>query len=292
MDPEQNTDTYDVFEDTELDSMITGDIQAVINAEPSSTEQPTDDTQSSADTTGIESAQEIESTEDATLTPEDTIKTPVQAPGESDNLFALRKQIAHVLHQKNSVEAGSSEHIRADEIIKALRKDLRETSLLERNNQQNIINNDDSVSDVQQNPNMVPYEQVQALINQSLLEKDITMTLDGFIGSRPELADPNVRDVFLDYVSENYKWEGKTGADLVSILETAATVVFPKQVKDVQATEQRILKGIDVQEKINTMQFPGGSVHQKGYSLETENSIKDLMSTGMSREQAIELLED
>jgi len=292
MDPEQNTDTYDVFADTELDSMITGDIQAVTHAEPSSTEQPIGDTQAPTDSTSIEPAQEIESTEDGDLKPEDTIRTSVQAPGESDNKFAIRTQIAHVLAQKNSAPKGSEEHINADYIIKELRKDLRDTSILERNNQTNIINNDDSVPDVQQNPNMVPIEQVEALFNQKMLEKDITMTLDNFLGSRPELTDPDVRDVFLDYVSDNYKWEGKAGNDLLNILETAASVVFPKQVKDVQAVEQRILKGIDVQEKINTMQFPGGQVQQKGYSLETENSIKELMNTGYSRDEAIALLDD
>ena len=49
---------------------------------------------------------------------------------------------------------------------------------------------------------------------------------------------------------------------------------------------------LDVKEKINAMQFPGGSIAKTDYSPEIRKSIEEMKASGISEEKAIELLSD
>ena len=74
----------------------------------------------------------------------------------------------------------------------------------------------------------------------------------------------------------------------MTVLELAREAMF----KPSETIQERVLKGADVQQKINAMQFPGGSIAKGDFSPEMRKSIDELKSTGMSEEKAIELLSD
>jgi hypothetical protein len=102
------------------------------------------------------------------------------------------------------------------------------------------------------------------------------------------LKDPDVREVFFDFVDANYNWQGKSGKDLITILELAKEAMF----KPSESIEERVIKGANVQEKVNAMQFPGGTNGKQDFSPEMRKSIDEMKATGMSEEKAIALLSD
>ena len=72
----------------------------------------------------------------------------------------------------------------------------------------------------------------------------------------------------------------------MTVLELARENMF----KPSESIQDRVLKGANVQEKVNAMQFPGGTVAKSDYSPEMRKSIDELKATGMTEEKAIELL--
>ena len=72
----------------------------------------------------------------------------------------------------------------------------------------------------------------------------------------------------------------------MTVLELARENMF----KPAETITERVLKGADVQNKVNAMQFPGGSTAKVEYSPEMLKSIDELKATGMSEEKALELL--
>lgn len=129
-------------------------------------------------------------------------------------------------------------------------------------------------------------EEVQEIIQQERVTAETKSTLDKFVERHPELKDADVREVFFDFVDSNYNWSGKTGKELMTVLELARENMF----KPSESIQERVLKGANVAEKVNAMQFPGGT-HIKGdYSPEMRKSIDELVATGMTEEKAAELL--
>ena len=104
----------------------------------------------------------------------------------------------------------------------------------------------------------------------------------------PQLADEDVRDVFFTFVDNNYNWQGKTGKDLMAVLEFAREAYF----RPSETIQEKVLKAAKVQEKVGVMQFPGATDSQSGISPELKQSIEELKATGMSEEKAIELLSE
>lgn len=132
-------------------------------------------------------------------------------------------------------------------------------------------------------------EDIQEMLRQERLQIETKNTLEGFVSRHPELKDPDVRDVFFDYVDTNYNWQGKTGKDLMTVLELARESMF----KPSETVQERVLKAANVAEKVNSMQFPGGSgAGRSDMSPEMRKSVDELKATGMSEEKAIELLSD
>jgi hypothetical protein len=74
----------------------------------------------------------------------------------------------------------------------------------------------------------------------------------------------------------------------MTVLELARENMF----RPAETLQERVLKGANVQEKVNAMQFPGGTVTKADYSPEVRKSIDELKATGMSEEKALELLAD
>ncbi len=132
----------------------------------------------------------------------------------------------------------------------------------------------------------VTKDDLQAIIAERETNANIKSTLESFVQRHPELKDTDVREVFFDFVDSNYNWNGKTGKNLMTVLELARENMF----KPSETIQERVLKGANVQEKVNAMQFPGGTNIRTEYSPEMRKSIDELKATGMSEEKAVELL--
>lgn len=134
----------------------------------------------------------------------------------------------------------------------------------------------------------VTKDDIQEIIAERETTANVKSTLETFVGRHPELSDADVREVFFDFVDSNYNWNGKVGKDLMTVLELARENMF----KPSETIQERVLKGANVQEKVNAMQFPGGTTARSEYSPEMRKSIDELKATGMSEEKAIELLSE
>jgi len=132
-------------------------------------------------------------------------------------------------------------------------------------------------------------EEIDAYMAEKQLAADTKNTLDAFVTANKELQDPDIREMFFDFVENNYQWQGKTGKALMGVLDMARESYF----KPSQSIQDRVLKGADVQGKVNAMQFPGSTQgNQSGLSADKKASLEELKSTGMSEEKALELLSD
>jgi len=131
-------------------------------------------------------------------------------------------------------------------------------------------------------------EDIEQIIQKERQAGEVKSTLEKFVDRHAELKDIDTREVFFDFVDSNYNWQNKSGKELMTVLELARESMF----KPSETIQERVLKGADVQNKVNAMQFPGGTVAKQEYSPEMSNSIKELVATGMSEEKAIELLSD
>jgi len=131
-------------------------------------------------------------------------------------------------------------------------------------------------------------EDIEAIVQKERLAASVKSTLDQFVGRHDELKDEDTREVFFDFVESNYNWQNKSGKDLMTVLELARESMF----KPSETIQERVLKGADVQAKVNAMQFPGGTIAKPSVSPEIAASIKEMVATGMSEEKAIELLSD
>jgi len=131
-------------------------------------------------------------------------------------------------------------------------------------------------------------EDIEEIIRKERQAVEVKGTLEKFVDRHAELKDEDTREVFFDFVDSNYNWQNKSGKELMTVLELARESMF----KPSETIQERVLKGADVQNKVNAMQFPGGTIAKQDYSPEMSNSIKELVATGLSEEKAIELLSD
>ena len=131
-------------------------------------------------------------------------------------------------------------------------------------------------------------EDIENIVKKERLATEVKGTLDKFIDRHSEFKDEDTREVFFDFVDQNYNWANKSGKELMTVLELARENMF----KPSETIQERVLKGADVQQKVNAMQFPGGTVAKQAYSPEMQKSIDELKTTGISEEKALELLSD
>jgi len=131
-------------------------------------------------------------------------------------------------------------------------------------------------------------EDIEEIIQKERLASEVKSTLEKFVDRHVELKDDDAREVFFDFVDSNYNWQNKSGKELMTVLELARESMF----KPSETITERVLKGADVQNKVNAMQFPGGTVAKTDYSPEMRKSLDELVATGMTEEKAVELLSD
>ena len=132
-------------------------------------------------------------------------------------------------------------------------------------------------------------EDIIEVLKQERQAAEVQSTLKSFVDRYAELKDDDTREVFFDFVDSNYNWQNKSGRELMTVLELARESMF----KPSETISERVLAGANVQEKVNAMQFPGGTVITKAaMSPEVKQSVTELMATGMSEAKALELLSD
>ena len=131
-------------------------------------------------------------------------------------------------------------------------------------------------------------EDIEQIIQKERQTLEVKSTLEKFVDRHTELKDDDTREVFFDFVDSNYNWQNKSGKELMTVLELARESMF----KPSETITERVLKGANVQEKVNAMQFPGGTIAKTEYSPEVRRSIDELTATGMSEEKALELISD
>jgi len=131
-------------------------------------------------------------------------------------------------------------------------------------------------------------EDIEAMVQKQTLATAVKTTLDTFVERHTELGDEDTREVFFDFVDSNYAWQNKSGKELMTVLELARESMF----KPSETVQERVLKGANVQEKVNAMQFPGGTVAKTDFSPEMRKDLDEIIATGVSEEKAIELLSD
>lgn len=186
-----------------------------------------------------------------------------KAKGQIKNLNGTDK-IINPLNQKGGVETEpKGEETVEDEALKADRERLKQLGGATK-------------------------EDIEEIIQKQQLAGEVKSTLEKFVERHAELKDEDTREVFFDFVDANYNWQNKSGKELMTVLELARENMF----RPSESIQERVLKGANVQEKVNAMQFPGGTVAKTDYSPEMRKSIDELKATGMSEEKAIELLSD
>jgi len=131
-------------------------------------------------------------------------------------------------------------------------------------------------------------EDIEQIVQQQRLASEVKSTLEKFVERHTELGDEDTREVFFDFVDSNYNWQNKSGKELMTVLELARENMF----KPSETIQDRVLKGANVQEKVNAMQFPGGTIAKTDFSPEMRKDLDELIATGLSEEKAIELLSD
>jgi len=131
-------------------------------------------------------------------------------------------------------------------------------------------------------------EDIEQIIQKERIASEVKSTLAKFVDRHTELKDDDAREVFFDFVDSNYNWQNKSGKELMTVLELARESMF----KPSETIQDRVLKAANVQEKVNAMQFPGGTVAKNDFSPDVRKSIDELKATGLSEEKAIELLSE
>lgn len=131
-------------------------------------------------------------------------------------------------------------------------------------------------------------EELKAELQQERHDAAVENDLKNFVETHPELKDADVREIFLDFVEGNYAWQGKSGEALRAVLELAHDNYF----RPAESLQDRVLKGAGVQEKVNSMQFPGGTGAVTTRTPDQQKALDELKATGMSEEKALELLSD
>ncbi len=222
---------------------------------------------------------------------------PSKTKFESDEVYEKRVELMGLIQKKKLARTDEQKK----ELDGQIDKTRVEMSLLKGPNKINNLNKVVEEPKKEEDPSLkadkerlkalggATAEDVQEIVRQERVAVETRNTLDNFVTRHPELKDSDVRDVFFDYVDTNYNWQGKTGKDLMTVLELARESMF----KPSETVQERVLKGADVAAKVNSMQFPGGSgAGRSDMSPEMRKSVDELKATGMSEEKALELLSD
>ena len=226
-------------------------------------------------------------------------RIPNKGKFESDESFEKRIRLLDLVKQKKLAKTEESKQLISSEIKKTAQqiKGLNGTDkIINPLNQKSAVEPEKVIEDESLKADRerlrqlggATTEDIQKVIQQERLATETQHTLEKFVDRHTELKDADTREVFFDFVDQNFNWENKTGKELMTVLELARESMF----KPSETIQERVLKGANVQEKVNVMQFPGGTIARQTYSPEQKKSIDELTATGLSEEKALELISD
>lgn len=251
-----------------------------------------------------ETPQPTATTEDTSTPPADPkeegyeFRIPNKGKFESDEAFEKRVELLDLVKRRKLADTPEKK-AELSEQIKTTKNQLRTINGSDRINSQLNPEAEPKV-EVDEDPalaadrarakelGVATKEEIAEMIQQDRFAQETKSTLETFVGRHTELKDDDVREVFFDFVDANYLWQGKSGKELLTVLELAKEAMF----KPSESIEERVIKGANVAEKVNAMQFPGGTNSRTDFSPEMRKSIDELKATGMSEDKAIALLTD
>jgi len=291
----------DVIDETELDRELEESINSVQAGKVLSPKEEV-------------KAEEVKEETPEPTKPEDTSKPPVdekksdeyefRVPNkgkfESDESYEKRIELLDLVKRRKLAKTDDQRQLLAEEIktaksnLKTLNGTDRFTNPLNQKNEEvkePLEPEDETLAADKERLKQLggaTKEDIEAIVQQKRLATDVKNTLEKFVDRHTELKDEDTREVFFDFVDSNYNWQNKSGKELMTVLELARENMF----KPSETIQERVLKGANVQEKVNAMQFPGGTIAKTDYSPEMRKSIDEIVATGMSEAKAIELLAD
>lgn len=226
---------------------------------------------------------------------DDPFRVPNKGKFESDEAYEKRVELFDLVKRRKAADTPEAK-AKLSEDIKAAKSQLKNLNGTERFNNNktgegNTGEKDPLLAADQERLKQLggaTKEDIAAFVQQERQQQEVQTTLTKFVDRTPELKDEDMREVFFDFVDENYVWQGKSGKELLQVLEMARENMF----KPSESIQERVLKGANVAEKVNAMQFPGGTSGRAEFSPEMKQSIKELTDTGMSEDKAIALLSD
>ncbi len=239
--------------------------------------------------------------EPASKTPEASVKeegyefrVPNKGKFESDESFEKRVELLDLVKRRKLANSPEQKKVLSDQIqtTKNQLKNLNGSDKINNplNKAEDTVQPEDEATKADRERlkalGGITKDDLEGIISERESVANVKSTLESFVERHPELKDNDVREVFFDFVDSNYNWNGKTGKNLMTVLELARENMF----KPSETIQERVLKGANVQEKVNAMQFPGGTNIRTEYSPEMRKSIDELKATGMSEEKAVELL--
>jgi hypothetical protein len=300
-------------EDAELDAVLAADLEAVkagqtvvapaagqtgetVPTGPTGEDSPTGETGAAGDTgsTGEAATGEASATG---ATGEAEFRIPNKGKFESDEAFEKRVELFDLVKQRKAATTPDAKAA-LSELIKATKGELKALGGTEK-----FINpkpEEGSTGEV--DPALkadqdrlralggATKEDIAAIIAQERHTAEIRANVQNFVGNHAELKDDDVREVFFDWVDNNYNWQDKSGKALSGVLDMAYDAYF----KPTETVQDRVLKAANVAEKVGAMNFPGGTGNggSGGMSAEMRASVNELKATGMPEDKAIELLSD
>ncbi len=228
----------------------------------------------------------------------DDFRIPNKGKFESDEAYEKRVELFDLVKKRKAattpeaLQALSNEISKSKDELKILSKSDKNLQTREVTTTDSSINEDPAVVADREKLKAaggVTMEEVQKILQEERTRLEVSSNLTQFVGKHPQLNDPDVREVFFDFVDSNFNWQDKSGKELTTTLELA----FESMFKPAESIQDRVLKSANVHEKVNAMQFPGstGAVVSE-LSPELKASIEELKSTGMSEEKALELLSE
>ncbi len=294
------TPEVEVEDDSELDKVLEESIESVKAGKKL---DPVEEGEAkSEESEGA--TQEVPETEETSTPPVEAEKEgyefriPNKGKFESDESFEKRVELLDLVKMRKLAKSPEQRQELSDQ-IKTTKNQLKTLNGTDKiinslNDNQNPIEEKEEDETFKQDKERLrelggaTKEDIQKIIEDNRINENIKNTLDNFVGRHKELSDEDVREVFFDFVDSNYKWQGKSDNDLMTVLELARDSMF----KPSESIQERVLKGANVQEKVNAMQFPGGTIAKTDFSPEMQSSIEELKAAGMSEEKALELLSD
>jgi hypothetical protein len=224
---------------------------------------------------------------------EDLFRIPQQGKFETDAAYEKRVELFDLVRRRRAASSPEAKEALSVEISKT-KSDLKTLSGAERFTQQKPEETPssepnpelDSDREKARELGLMTREEAAEFFRQEKATQEVQSDLESFIGEHKQLQDEDVREVFFDFVDNNYNWQGKTGADFKAVLGMAYETMF----RPSETIQDRVLKGAGVAEKVNAMQFPGGTTTKSAHSPEMQKSIDELTATGMSEEKAIALI--